>query len=267
LAASEAAFSSADDLALLVDAAHGAGEVALRYFRGENRSWKKHGDSPVSEADIAVDAYLRKALTAARPAYGWLSEESEQIESAAGAPMFIIDPIDGTRGFLAGEPQWCVSAAVVVSGSPVAGVLFCPALDRCFAACAGGGATDNGAAIRPSATTSLRRITASRRVNAEIERLSRGRFEVMPYIPSLAYRLAMVATGEVDGAYARSGAHDWDLAAADLIIRESGGRIETIDGRQLRFGPHHRRAPALLAAAPGRFAALRSLAETGGFLQ
>ena len=144
------------DLALLVEAAQEAGRIAMRYFKNDPEVWMKGGTSPVSEADYAVDAFLRETLLDARPDYGWLSEET--IDDAArlsARRTFVVDPIDGTRGFLEGNSRWCVSVAVVELGNSLAGVLECPARKETFAAKLGGGAFRNG--IRVISRPTLRK--------------------------------------------------------------------------------------------------------------
>lgn len=255
------------DLELLLEAAQEAGRIGLRYFRNANEVWMKHGNSPVSQADLEIDKFLHGELTAARPNHGWLSEETADSDARLERDaVFVVDPIDGTRGFLEGNAQWCISIAVVRDGRPVTAVLHCPALERTFAAEAGSGSTLNGFAIVPRAAEGIARISGSRRLNEDINRLYPGRFTILPYIPSLAYRLALVATGEMDAAFARSGSHDWDLAAADLLLREAGGEITTLQGENLRYNEKVTRNPALVAAGPGRHAGLLDLAKTGGFL-
>nr|MCU0790054.1 3'(2'),5'-bisphosphate nucleotidase CysQ [Nitratireductor sp.] len=126
------------DLALLHDAANEAGNIALRYYRAANSVWMKQGNSPVSQADIEVDNYLRETLLKARPGYGWLSEETvDDPVRMERDYVFVVDPIDGTRGFLDGNPHWCVCLSVVKEGRPVASVVHCPALNRTFSAEAG----------------------------------------------------------------------------------------------------------------------------------
>ena len=103
-----------DDLKLIVDAAKAAGEIGLKYFKKNPSTWTKGESSPVTEADIAIDAYLRDTLISARPTYGWLSEETEDNASRLAAnKTFIVDPIDGTRGFIEGSENWVVSIALV----------------------------------------------------------------------------------------------------------------------------------------------------------
>ncbi|MEZ5871795.1 MAG: 3'(2'),5'-bisphosphate nucleotidase CysQ [Nitratireductor sp.] len=256
------------DLRLVLDAANIAGEMALGFFRSENRSWTKQGNSPVSEADVNVDNYLRKTLLDARPHYGWLSEETADTPARQDHDdIFIIDPIDGTRGFLEGNPRWCISMAIVSKGRPVVGVLHCPALNETYHAVLHAGSFLNGQKIENPSSSQVTRITASRKLNAEMEERYPGRYEILPYVPSLAYRMAMVASGAIDGAFARSGAHDWDMAAADLIISEAGGAVSSISGNPLLYNRTAIRAPALVAAGPGRVETLLALAKTGGFLQ
>ncbi len=256
------------DLDLMLGAAREAGRIALGYFRSKNQVWMKGGPPPPYPADLDVDAYLRGALTGARPEYGWLSEETTDNDDRLGREhVFIVDPIDGTRGFLDGDRQWCVSLALVRAGRPVAAVLHCPALERTFHAVRGEGAWLNDVALAGDATAHhVSRLTGSRRLNAEIERLYPGRFSILPYVPSLAYRLALVASGELDGAYARSGSHDWDLAAADLVLSEAGGELTALNGSPLVYNDPATRNPALIAAGAGRHGELLRLAKSGGFL-
>ena len=116
-----------EDLSLLRAAAVEAGRIALGYFRQNPEVWLKGGSSPVSEADYAVDRYLKETLLAARPDYGWLSEETaDHPARLASRRTFVVDPIDGTRGFLEGGSRWCVSVAVVEAGRSVAGVIEAP---------------------------------------------------------------------------------------------------------------------------------------------
>lgn len=257
------------DLPVLLDAAAEASRIAMAYFHpsAPNEVWRKPGDSPVSEADYAVDKYLRETLLAARPDYGWLSEETEDnADRLSRDTLFVVDPIDGTRGFIEGRREWCISLAIVSAGKPVAGVLACPAMDRTYYAARGGGGFLNGSALPPLAGDRLSTVTASRRLNMLIERRYGGQLTVLPFVPSLAYRLAMVAGGEVDAAFARPGAHDWDLAAAEIILQEVGGRLTGLDGRPWRYNRKRPVSGALLASGANAHEKLMHLAKTGGFL-
>ena len=121
----------ATDLELLEAAAREAGEIALKYWRDDPQVWDKGGDDPVSEADFAVDKHLHERLLAERPEYGWVSEETEDNTERLNAErVFIVDPIDGTRSFVAGQQTWAHSLAVAVNGTIVAGCVYLPARDK-----------------------------------------------------------------------------------------------------------------------------------------
>src|SRR6202040_3779356 len=139
------------DAALLKDAVQEAGALALSLFRTELKNWIKGASSPVSEADIAVNDLLESRLRSATPDYGWLSEESSDDQSRLGKRLvWIVDPIDGTRGYLAGREDWCVSVALVAGGKPLLAAVFAPVGDEFFFAQRGQGATCNGLPIGAS---------------------------------------------------------------------------------------------------------------------
>ena len=236
------------DLDLIRDAARAAGRTALAYFGRAPDVWHKAGGSPVSDADLAVDAELKAILMAARPHYGWLSEESDPCGANADT-MFVIDPIDGTRGFLAGDERWAISIAIVTSGRPICATLFLPARNAMYWAQTGAGAWRDGTALTASRRTELagaRLAGPSGWMKADA--LAGLGIERHAYVPSLAYRLALVSENGVDGAFAKPGSHDWDLAAADLLVHEAGGRLTGLDGRQLRYGSRRKRQDLLVAA-------------------
>jgi myo-inositol-1(or 4)-monophosphatase len=224
------------DLALIAAAARAGGEIAMRFFRQKPEVWMKPGASPVSEADIAVDTYLRDTLRAARPAYGWLSEETADTPDRLGASrLFVVDPIDGTRAYIDGRETWCVSIAVVEAGRPIAGVLACPAMGEFYMSARGGGADLDGRRLR-IADPSLEPALAGPKPLVDSARGIFPQLRTVPYIPSLAYRVAMVAAGRIDATFVKPRSHDWDLAAADLILSEAGGRINDRSGAELTYG-------------------------------
>ena len=243
----------AADLALIERVAREGAAIAMRYWRNDPKTWFKDGNSPVSEADLAVDAHLRETLLAERPDYGWLSEEAaeadQDVPCGPDQPMFIADPIDGTRAYLEGQRTWGVAVAVVKDGRPLAGALACAALKADYAARLGGGATRNGEPIRVSGDTTRPKMAGPR---AWMNRMPEGygdRIDKAPYIPSLAYRIALVADGGLDGTYVRASAKDWDLAASDIILREAGGELLREDGEPPRYGTQSRRHGLLIAGS------------------
>lgn len=226
--------SLADELSLLVDAAREAGAMAMAHFGGSDLDVQiKDGDSPVTKADYAVDTFLRHTLTEARPGYGWLSEETADTEIAArrAAPRtFIVDPIDGTRAFIAGHAVWCVSAAIVEAGRPVAGVLECPALGETITATRGGGAHGNGGSLSVRTPPETRVVGGPRPLVNRLAGQASFAVERHSHVPSLAYRLAMIACGQMDATFVKPASADWDIAAADLIVHEAGGLMTDASG-------------------------------------
>jgi myo-inositol-1(or 4)-monophosphatase len=230
----------------------------MRFFRGPLKSWTKGHNSPVSEADIASNDLLRERLV--RDGDGWLSEESENDPTRLAARrVWVVDPIDGTRSFIAGRLDWTVSAALVTDRRPVAAALFAPATEELFLAVAGGGATRNGVPIRvTSGDLAGARVAGPKRV---LERIASNDSRIVPAprIHSLALRLARVAEGAIDAAIAGGNSRDWDLAAADLLVHEAGGVITALDGRTPIYNRPEPLHGALVASGLERHAALVDL--------
>jgi myo-inositol-1(or 4)-monophosphatase len=227
-----------DDLDLICEAARQAGDIALGFFGKEPEVWwKNEGSSPVSAADFAANDRLREILLQARPNYGWLSEETDDDPARLTRDtVFVIDPIDGTRAFINREKTWCVSVAVVHLGRPVAGVLVAPALEEVFHATADGLSVKNGAVIQvSSAGGSSLVIAADEALVKKFEAPFRDQVRRVRHVPSLAYRLAMAADSRIDGTVVKRNSHDWDLAAADLILERAGGRLADLENRALSY--------------------------------
>ena len=241
-----------NDLDLLVEAARRAGAEARRRLDEPLKVRRKPGDdSPVTQVDFAVDRLLRAHLTAARPDYGWLSEETEDDGRRLGADrVFIVDPIDGTRALVDGQTTWAHSLAVADRGRVVAAVVFLPLKDRMYTAAEGGGARLNGAPIQVGRRAALDGATVlANRPSLEpcnwpggvpvVDRVHR---------PSLAYRLCIVAQGRFDAALTLRPAWEWDIAAGSLILAEAGARVSDRRGGPLRFNAAHPQADGLVGA-------------------
>jgi myo-inositol-1(or 4)-monophosphatase len=251
-----------DDLArrlhpFLRDTAWEAGAIAKSFFRSglktSARIWSKGGGSPVTEADMAVDAFLKTRLSGALPEAGWLSEETADDPARLGRDLvWIVDPIDGTRAFLSGNHDWSVSIALLGHGRPVLGIVYAPAHGHLYEARRGHGALRDGDRIEASP---LERLAAASVAGPKglVDRLEErvGTLKRPPRIPSLALRLARVAEGSVDIGLVSSNACDWDIAAGDLIVEEAGGILTRLDGVLPAYNqpdPVH----GELAAAPRR---------------
>jgi len=258
----------------LTAAALRGGEIAMEWFRPGERTHaridSKDGGSPVTEADHAVDAYLRTELPQFAPAAAWLSEETEDDPQRLDCEqVIIVDPIDGTRAFLSGDPRWGVCIALVVRGRPVAGVIHMPALNQTFVAEEGFGAFRNGLAIKASERANLPGSTLAGPASLLKSLTAQGlETNLEPKIPSLAYRFARVAEGSLDAGLSSTNACDWDIAASDIILREAGGIVSDLEGTPPRYNRPNIRHP-ILVAGPGRLqqeltgALKRALAQTG----
>ena len=243
----------AADLALLIEAAEEAGRIA-RSFQGQTaRRWDKpDGAGPVTEADLAVNAMLERELQAARPGYGWLSEETEDDPARlTREKVFIIDPIDGTRSFVEGHDSWAHALAVTENGAVTAGVIYLPMRGLMYAAARGQGATLNGKPIRPTARDDLAQaeVLAARPVTQGTHWKS-GTAPAFRrvYRPSLAWRMALVAEGRFDAMLTLRDCWEWDIAAGDLILREAGALSTDATGGALRFNNPHPVQNGLIAA-------------------
>ena len=224
------------DLDLIIDAARAAGAVALNLRAAGLTTTTKADHTPVSNADLAVDALLRDQLGAARPDYGWLSEETADDHARLAARRtFVVDPIDGTRGFLDGLHSWCVSVAVVEDGRSLAGVLECPAKRETYWALPGEGAYLNDRRIHVRPIGDAVDMGGPKPLVDLVPEPWQGRLRRTAYIPSLAYRLAMIAAGKLDATFVKPSAHDWDIAAADLILTEAGGALVDRSGAPPRY--------------------------------
>ncbi|WP_299948379.1 3'(2'),5'-bisphosphate nucleotidase CysQ [uncultured Ruegeria sp.] len=251
----------ATDLSLLIDAALEAGKIATRYSGPQAQRWDKpEGAGPVTEADLAVNAMLERDLQAARPDYGWLSEETEDTpDRLTRDRVFIVDPIDGTRSFAEGSRTWAHSLAVAEHGEVTAAVIYLPLRDLLYAAARAQGATLNGSAIQVSKHTYLpdAEILAAK-PNLDPRHWQSGsapKFRRV-YRPSLAYRMALVAQGRFDGMLTLRPSWEWDIAAGDLILREAGGVCTDRSGQPLRFNNARPRLNGVVAAGSDIHASL-----------
>lgn len=254
---------TAADLTLLESAVREAGVIARGFYGGDYKRWSKDQGSPVTEADLAVDRFLNERLLAARPSYGWLSEETDDDPARLSTEtLFVVDPIDGTVAFLKAKPHFTICAAVVHDGRPVAGAVYNPISEECFTARLGAGAFCNGEAIHVSA----RQDVEGCRMLADKAMFSHPAWNTPPNIPwppmdietrnSIAYRMVLVANGAFDAMLALSAKRDWDLAAADIVLTEAGGIVTAHDGMALRYNRPEAVQISVVGAGPALHAKL-----------
>ena len=236
-----------------------AGDVAMSFFRRGKQTTAgvsyKGGGSPVTDADFAVDRFLFEHLLRLAPSAGWLSEETaDNVERLEKSSIFIVDPIDGTIAFARGDERWAVSIALIEEGRPVVEVVHAPALEQTFVAAAGQGARLNDRVITTSPRKSLEgaNIVAPRGL-AHFFKSSPYGFDLAPRTPSLALRLADIASGRHDIAIAAAQSRDWDIAAADVILSEAGGVLTELEGSTLTYNRPQLDRDMLVAAPAALF--------------
>lgn len=256
----------ADDARLVRRVTEEAGRIALSYFARDIHQWDKSPNNPVSEADMAVDEFLRTTLMQNRTGYGWLSEETEDhSDRLRCGRLWIVDPIDGTRAFLAGGDDWGISVALVQDRKPIIAAFYAPVKNAFYFAESGRGATKNGLNIRVSEQTDL---TAARMMGDPCAFKS-SKLWPTPWpesmhteqANSIALRICQIADGQFDCCVTLRPKNDWDVAAADLIIAEAGGHLTTGTGRALMFNRKKPLHEHIVASCPALVPAIMERVE------
>ena len=231
------------DLELAKHAARIAGDIVMRYFGSDLIVSHKSPTQPLTEADLAADAALKQTLLESREPYGWLSEETaDNTDRLSRARVWIVDPIDGTRSFIARRPEFSISIGLAEAGKAVVGVVYNPARDELFSAVRGAGAHVElrGGAVEP--------LRVSDRASSEQALLLASRSEIAagefdPFrggwriegVGSTAYKMARIAWGRGELFLSRGPKSEWDVCAGALLVHEAGGRVTDLDGHEPRF--------------------------------
>jgi len=233
-----------------------AGALAMRYFKQDVKTWDKAENDPVSEADLAVDALLKETLLGTFPDDGWLSEESvhEHESGAHHQPdyIWVVDPIDGTRAFIEDKPHFTVCVALVWQGKTQMGFVYNPATEEFFEANLGKGSTCNEA---PISVGDHRQLDKTRMIGYRDMYADRHWRKPWPKIEiamvnSIAYRVVLVANGTHDACINLKPQNDWDIAAAELILREAGGICTNRQGASYKFHGRGGKNQNVIAANP-----------------
>ena len=227
--------SYSDVLERISSAMAEAREVFARYTPGKVQAEYKAKHDPVTQADRELDTVLRKNLL--RPNEGWFSEETKDDSSRLRHErVWIVDPLDGTREFVEGIPEFCVAIAMVEHGRPVAGGICNPATGEEFLGSIDSGLTYNGAPARASARTSLHGATVlasrSETKRGEWRPFDNAPFTVVP-MGSVAYKLARVSAGLADITFTLTPKHEWDVAAGAALVLSAGGHVQTLENSDL----------------------------------
>lgn len=250
------------DAELLKTALTRAGTVAMQFFRADVKKKQKSDGSLVTAGDLAINDALRDMLTAARPDYGWLSEEGpEDPNRLSRQRCWILDPIDGTRSFAELREEWCIGLCLCEQGKPIITGVMQPTRHLLYLAEIGKGATCNGAPLHMSDAPNLNHARLAARSQARQKLEGSGVDPVnVSYTPQIT-RLAMLAGSEVDIVLSLGPKHDWDIAPGALLVTEAGGKISDEQGHSMIFGQADPKQNGLVAAGAARHSAVMTYLE------
>jgi myo-inositol-1(or 4)-monophosphatase len=239
-----------------------AATEALKAFTpGKIESTLKDGGDPVTEADVLLDRILKDILL--QDGEGWLSEETiDDFSRLDKKRVWIVDPLDGTREFIRGIPEWCISIAYVVNSRPEAAGICSPTAGQTFLGTRNTGVTLNGKSAKVTGKQDLAGATVLAS-NSEVNRGEWKRFEDKPFeiIPmgSVAYKMARVAAGLDDATFTLVPKNEWDVAAGWLLIEAAGGQVIDKNAKLRPFNQSDPLLPGLLAANPAILALLTDI--------
>lgn len=233
-----------------IAATQAAGKVVMGFFRSSFDVKDKSPDNPVTDADFASDSLLKERLLALLPEAGWLSEETADTPSRLEKRLlWCIDPVDGTKEFIMGIPEFTIAVALVQDGQPILAVIYNPVTDELYHAAQGLGFFYNG---------EPRRVSEQRQLDGaviEASRSERKKGEFAPFeerltlrtMGSVAYKLARVAAGQCDASWSRGPKHEWDICAGTLLIQEAGGEVRDLSNRPISFNQPHPKVNGIIA--------------------
>ena len=243
------------ELDVLIQTVRAGGAEALRIAAAGFDTTRKSDQSPVTSADLAVNRILHTTLRSAFPEDGWLSEESpDDFDRLQRARVWVVDPIDGTKAFINSEPEFCISVALVEQGRPIVAAIFNPSLDELYTATKGGGLCFNGKPVTPlTVFGDLQSIIALSPWEQQVRRFplttDNGMVLSRP-MRSIAWALALIAGGRIQGLATLEPENEWDVAAGALLVEESGGKICDGAGHALTFNQAEPRYQGTIAIGP-----------------
>lgn len=227
------------DLKLAINASFKAGEIIMQYYCADYEIKEKGYHNPVTTADNEADSYLKSTLMSARPQYGWLSEETVDSKSRLSKErVWIVDPLDGTKEFIEGVPQFVVSIALVEKGTPIIGVLHNPVTKETFHAVKGKGTYLDGNVYRCSikdSTTDMLILNSRSETRKGLWEPYKQYFKELKPIGSVAYKMGLTATGKADIFVTLRPKNEWDVCAGTCLINEAGGKVIDLNGKELTF--------------------------------
>ena len=227
------------DLKLAINVSHNAGEIIMKYYRDDYEIKEKGYHNPVTTADNEADSFLKSELTNARPDYGWLSEETVDSEDRLGKErVWIVDPLDGTKEFIEGVPQFVVSVALVENGVPIIGVLHNPVTKETFHASKDNGTYFENAVHNCSvkeSTTDMVILNSRSETRKGLWEPHKQHFKKLKPIGSVAYKMGLTAIGKADIFATLRPKNEWDICAGTCLINEAGGKVINLNGEKITF--------------------------------
>ena len=227
------------DLNLAISAATKAGALILNYFESEYEIHEKGFNNPVTTADYVAEQSIKETLMKNRPDYGWLSEETvDSLERLNKRKVWIVDPLDGTKEFIAGVPNFVVSIALVDDGYPVVGVLYNPVTKELFTAAKNEGAYLNETPIKCSSKENLSEmvmLTSRSELRKGLWSPYKNIFHKLNPVGSVAYKLGLTAAAKADIFASLRPKNEWDICAGNCIINEAGGKLIDLKGKRVIF--------------------------------
>ena len=227
------------DLKLAINASFKAGEIIMQYYCDDYEIKEKGYHNPVTTADNEADSYLKSTLMSARPQYGWLSEETvDSKRRLSKEKVWIVDPLDGTKEFIEGVPQFVVSIALVEKGTPIIGVLHNPVTKETFHAVKGKGTYLDDNIYRCSikdSTTDMLILNSRSETRKGLWEPYKQYFKELKPIGSVAYKMGLTATGKADIFVTLRPKNEWDVCAGTCLINEAGGKVIDLNGKELTF--------------------------------
>lgn len=242
--------SNFEFLKVTEEAVFNAGKIALEFEKKKIKTWYKSENQPVTEADILINNYLQKFFKEKTPNFGWLSEESVDDNSRYCKDYFwCLDPIDGTRSFINGKPEYTISLALMLKSTPIFGIIYNPKTREMFSAKKKFGAFCNKKKIyveNKEMTKSKIALSSSEfKIMEKYKNLNNLKVTKMG---SIAYKIALVAKGDIDIAISFTKKNDWDLAAASVILEEAGGILSQTNGKQISYNTKELKISSVVAS-------------------
>ncbi|MFL2661058.1 MAG: 3'(2'),5'-bisphosphate nucleotidase CysQ [Alphaproteobacteria bacterium] len=234
-----------------VDALFEAGEIAKKLKKKISVRYKSKYQ-PVTNADIEIDNFLKSFFKKKTPTFGWVSEETVDDFSRLKSDYFwCLDPIDGTRSYISGKPEYAISLALIHANRPILGYIYNPETNELFSAVEKNGAFCNKKKITVNEKdniVSLKYAISSSEVKSLMKYNFFNKHNVVE-MGSIAYKIALVAKGEVDVAISFTKKNDWDLAASDLILHEAGGSLKKINGNEILYNSKQMKIDSVIASS------------------